>query len=80
MVELTNEEREYVRERGVVIVEHCRFRGRTEQRYQLMMRLKSRNGLNHVYSGYLFTLEDAQKEAEKNGWEVLAVGDFYQVV
>ncbi len=64
----------------VVIWEHENYRGRTEQRYQIMTRTKSRNGLNHVFSGCLFTLEQAISTATENGWEVEKIGDFYEIV
>lgn len=64
----------------VVILEHDNYRGRTEKRYQIMRRLPSRNGLDHVTPGVLYTLDAAKAEAEKHGWEVLAIGGFYHVV
>lgn len=63
----------------VVIRELDNYRGRTEQRYQIMTRLKSRNGLNHTdYKCY--TLSDAISVCNSNNWEIEAIGDFYQVV
>lgn len=64
----------------VVIWEHTNYRGRAEQRYQIMIRLSSRNGLNHVFPGCLFTLEQAVSTAKENGWEVEKIGDFYEII
>lgn len=63
-----------------VIQELENYRGRTEQRYLIMRRTASRNGLTHVTPGVTYTLESAKAEAEKHGWEVLAIGGFYQIV
>lgn len=63
----------------VVIRELDSLRGRREERYQIMTRLKSRNGLNHT-DFFAYTLDAAKALCEANGWEVLAIGDFYQVV
>ena len=64
----------------VVIWEHENYRGRTEERYQIMIRLSSRNGLNHVYPGRLFSLDHAILIAAENGWEIEKIGDFYEIV
>lgn len=64
----------------VVIQELENYRGRTDQRYLIMRRTASRNGLTHVTPGVLYTLDAAKAEAEKHGWEVIAIGNFYQVV
>ena len=65
--------------KNVVIRELENYRGRTEQRYQIMTRLKSRNGLNHTdYKTYTFN--DAIAVCNANNWRIEAIGDFYQVV
>lgn len=65
--------------KNVVIRELDNYRGRTEQRYQIMIRLKSRNGLNHTnYKCY--TLDNAIAVCNANNWKIEAIGDFYQVV
>lgn len=63
----------------VVIRELDNYRGRTEQRYQIMTRLHNRNGLNHT-DCLTYTLNDAIAKCNANNWRILAVGDFYQVV
>ena len=45
-----------------------------------MNRLVNHNGLNHVFSGHTFTLEEAILIAKENGWEVEKIGTFYEVV
>ena len=47
-----------------------------ENRYQIMRR--DTYGFTHVFPGKLFTLEEAQAECEKNGFEVIAIGDIWQ--
>lgn len=47
-----------------------------EKRYQIMRR--DRYGFTHVFPGKLFTLEEAQAECEKYGFEVIAIGDIWQ--
>lgn len=64
----------------IVIQELTNYRGRTEQRYMLMQRIASRNGLNHITPGKTYTLQAAEAIAEANGWKIAAVGDFYAVV
>ena len=49
---------------------------KTEKRYQIMKRVPY--GFAHVYAGKLFTLEEAQAECEKQGFEVIATGDVWQ--
>ena len=49
--------------KNVVIRELDNYRGRTEQRYQIMARLKFRNGL-----------EDAIAVCNANNWKIKAVG------
>ena len=63
----------------VVIRELDNYRGRTEQRYQIMTRLSSRNGLNHT-DCKCYTLNDAIAVCNANNWKIEAIGDFYQVV
>lgn len=65
--------------KNVVIRELDSYRGRTEQRYQIMTRLKSRNGLNHT-DCKCYTLNDAIAVCNANNWKIEAIGDFYQVV
>ena len=65
--------------KNVVIRELDNYRGRTEQRYQIMTRLKFYNGLNHTdYKCY--TLENAIAVCNANNWKIEAVSDFYKVV
>lgn len=66
--------------KNVVIQELENYRGRTEQRFMIMMRTASRNGLNHVFPGTTLTLEQAVKTCQDNGWKIEAIGDFYHVV
>lgn len=47
-----------------------------DKHYQIMRR--DRYGFAHVFPGKLFTLEEAQAECEKNGFEVIAIGDIWQ--
>lgn len=47
-----------------------------ENRYQIMRR--DAYGFTHVFPGKLFTLEEAQAQCEKNGFEVIAIGDIWQ--
>ena len=49
---------------------------RHEKRYQIMQR--DSYGFTHVFPGKLFTLEEAQAECQKRGFEVVAVGDIWQ--
>lgn len=63
----------------VVIRELDNFRGRTEKRFQVMTRLKNRNGLNHT-DFQLYDLDTAISVCKSNDWEIEAIGDFYQVV
>ena len=46
--------------------------------YQIMTRANC--GLNHVFVGKLFTLDDAKKVCKENGYNVLAIGDDWQVL
>lgn len=64
----------------VVIEELENYRGRTEQRFLIMQRLKNRNGLNHIFPGKTFTKEDAIRVCESKGWSVEAIGGFYEIV
>lgn len=64
---------------NVVIRELDNYRGRTEMRYQIMTRLKNRNGLNHT-DCKCYDLETAIAVCKANNWEIDAIGDFYQVV
>ena len=64
----------------IVIQELTNYRGRTDQRYLLMKRIASRNGLDHITPGKTYTLPHAVALAEANGWEIVAIGDFYAVV
>ena len=64
----------------IVILEHENYRGRAEKRYQIMARLNSRNGLNHVFPGQLFDLAEAIAVAKANNWEIEKIGTFYEVV
>lgn len=65
--------------KNVVIRELDNYRGRIAQRYQIMTRLKSRNGLNHT-DCKCYTLEEAIEVCNANNWKIEAVGDFYKVV
>lgn len=65
--------------KNVVIRELDNYRGRTEQRYLIMTRLKSRNGLYHT-DCKCYTLNDAIAVCNANNWIIEAIGDFYQVV
>lgn len=47
-----------------------------EKRYQIMQR--DPFGFTHVFPGKLFTLEEAQAECGKRGYEVIAIGDIWQ--
>ena len=47
-----------------------------EKRYQIMRR--DPYGFTHVFPGKLFTLEEAKAECEKQGYEVIAIGDIWQ--
>ena len=70
---------EYANIHGVVIQELDNYRGRTEKRYLIMVRSASRNALYHVL-GRAITLQEALDEVRRRQWNLLAVGDFYQVV
>lgn len=64
---------------NIVIRELDNYRGRTEQRYQIMTRIRSRNGLDHT-DCKCYTLDDAIAVCNANNWMIEAIGDFYQVV
>ena len=64
----------------IVIQELTNYRGRTDQRYLLMKRIASRNGLDHITPGKTYTLQAAEAVAKENGWEIVAIGDFYAIV
>ena len=64
----------------IVIQELTNYRGRTDQRYLLMKRIASRNGLDHITPGKTYTLPAAVAIAEANNWEIVAIGDFYAIV
>ncbi len=65
--------------KNVVIRELDNYRGRTEQRYQIMTRLKFYNGLNHTdYKCY--TPEGAIAVCNANNWKIEAVDNFYKVI
>ena len=64
----------------IVIQELENYRGRNEQRYLIMRRTASRNGFTHVTPGVNYPLESATVEAEKPGWDVLAIEGFYQPI
>ena len=57
----------------VCIIDRCLC---IEQHYQIMRR--DRYGFSHVFPGKLFTLEEAQAECKKQGFEVVAIGDIWQ--
>ena len=64
----------------IVIQELTNYRGRTNQRYLLMQRIASRNGLNHITPGKTYTLQAALAAAKENGWKIVAIGDFYAIL
>lgn len=44
--------------------------------FQLMV--KQKNAFYHIYPGKLFTLEEARDICDKNGFNVVKIGDIWQ--